>query len=172
MSTAIEQTGYTCQRCGGPRTDDSFGSYCSETCLFRAKGRKVLDQLESDHSECSTCFRHVFHPQPRVQNGRTTSLPPTAVDAIEEVTHEQYPPRTHRYRAGCECGSVNPNHRHRILQNVDDEATRKAFVGALYRLAEKGAINGHPDPEAFKSAYRNGVDSWAELAGRSVYADE
>lgn len=34
----------------------SVGSFCSQECHYRDRGRKVLDELKRDHRFCATCF--------------------------------------------------------------------------------------------------------------------
>lgn len=89
MSVQSAPETYQCTECGGSRTpDESVGSFCSHTCLYRHKGANTLEQIKSDHRFCSTCFRQVksVEKPPEEWVDDATSMIQAAFDAGATVT--------------------------------------------------------------------------------------
>lgn len=164
---------YTCEHCGTCFSDPTYGSYCSQLCDTRAKGRKVLNQIESDRRICNTCYGQVRDTRPPTEStpdcfagfqsptSRTTyGVDDFATDPDKELLGTRW---------SCECGAVDPNATIAELQNVDLSRVIQNCLRAMAFLADEGAIANHPDPDRYLSALQERLRDAEYACGTAVY---
>jgi len=154
-------------------------AFCSEYCRHADKGRRVLNQIQSDHTRCATCFRRIKTVEKPPASASVTVEPPAHEGAVDDVRDVlvgyQYQtehtvwgvddfgtdavPALKRQRWSCECGNVYPRERDDILEGVDLGATIHRCFDALVDCHEEGAIEDAPDVRRYEQALqREGAD--------------
>jgi len=180
---------YTCRQCDGPRTPELSvgGSFCSERCLFRHRGAKVLQQIAADHRWCATCFRQIKHThRPPESELVELNIPKHirdafvgyqyrtdhATDGVDEAERADGSERRIEFtRTSCECGAVDPSDQHEVLRELDPAATIQSLWACLVRLEEHGTIQRRPSKSAYLDALRESDCDWTYAIGRALYED-
>lgn len=104
------QRRYECalEECDNERTRTSSvdGSYCSEKCANRARGRGLLRDIRQDHRFCWSCFRQRKEIE-RPTNEARRGLAPITDAAL--IGYEYLTPAAERGDHGpeCKCGAVD-----------------------------------------------------------------
>lgn len=200
MSVATTAEQLACEWCDSPRErTDHAGPYCSDRCSIRHRGAKILNQIESHHTVCSTCYGLVKTTLPAKpvyvegpdHPGREDKGPkdvsdgfqfPTdrttwGVDTFSNHSGHVLDPSERRYRElegtrwSCVCGAVNPNDTHGIIQAMVYGEAFKNLYRALEDAHRRGAIPNAPTFEPYRKAF---LAPWrgAEYAvGKAVYGD-
>lgn len=183
---------YPCERCGDPIVEANAvkGSFCSGTCWYRHKGRKILDQIESDHRWCATCFRQIKTVlKPPISDsidvegpdhaGRVDTGPKDVLVGwqfatehttwgLDDVADDEY--RTlDRQRWSCECGNVDPSERDDILEDVEIDVVLQNLYYCLQGMAETGALTDAPDWSRMRDAAREHWRDWEYVIGHALY---
>jgi len=175
MSTTQSPKTYTCSYCDGPRSAATSvrGSFCSRQCYLSHKGSKALDQLDSDHRICPSCFalcKTVHRPSDEALED--LGVPETIRDifrgyqyATEDgAFHEDYlireraesevlPPQKAIGRIGCRCGTVDLQERELTLTKAEGAHVILRLVARLRELSEEGALEASVDSTALVEAY-------------------
>jgi len=188
MSTQSQATTDDCKHCGDKIDVFYTPGYCSEDCFYIHKGRKALNQVESDHTICATChtpIKTIEKPPESV----SLNIPPsdhTQSNGLTEnvlIGYQYQTEHTKRYddaqgaganaifytRWSCDCGTVNPNERDDILETVDLNKTVRNLCERLYDLCEKDAIGGSFSHTRFLERFSKQERNFAESVGYGLY---
>jgi hypothetical protein len=166
-----------CEYCGTHTRipEMTRGSFCSPACYYRHRGASILDQIQSDHTICATCYRPVKEVErvPDEINTAATGFQhptPQTTISVDDRDRDGRARGIEYTRWGCECGAVNPQDTLAALQNANLKRRIADLYYCLERLARKGAIAHSPDRDAYFDALREHWHDAAYAAGRAVYA--
>lgn len=140
--TVTRQEEYDCEfdGCTATRTESSSvaGSYCSEECAARARGRKLLNILEHDHRFCWSCWRErkeIERPTAEARRG----LGPVTDDALVGYEHHTEHVELGPYGLECACGAIDHD-----LDGWDQRETAP-YHWYLKHIAETTQAEGQHD---------------------------
>lgn len=180
----------TCDHCGNLRSpkNDTCGK---EACHLRHRGAKALNQIDSDHCICSTCFRvikEVEHPPwgtdlmvegPRGRDDESLKQDclvgyqyqtENTVWGTDDFSNPDDPYRSlDRQRWSCVCGTVDPAERDDILEAVDLQTTIQSLHHTLRDLSNRDVIGGSYSWPRLREAIRDHGRDWELVVGYALY---
>lgn len=191
--TAEQQ--FQCAHCGEPRDPHASvgGSFCTEECRIAHKGRSALNQIESDHRYCASCFRQVkttHRPtdeelremdvrwsireafigyQWRTEHGVPAEVELPDMEPADADIQIENPPV--RGATGCVCGAIDHRDHDADLARIEGLASvGQHLLVCLRELAEREALDADPCPREFLDALEERPGDWEHAAGRALYA--
>lgn len=167
---STEPETYRCAYCDGERDPDASvrGSYCSRDCWLASKGAAVLDQIESDHTRCATCFRarkDVENPPDRWLRDKERLIREAAIGF-------EYPTEHLRDGPGfrfCECGCVEHRAEHEVLQQIEPTEVALNLLDCLLAYYDSEQIDERPSGGTLGRALRETEFDLDVSIGRAVY---
>lgn len=159
-------------------------AYCSRDCYYRDKGRGILDDLEHDHTVCSTCFATLKEIEPPTEETPDAFIglehPTTNATRADGAPHPadtddlgvlRPTPSTHTPLA-CECGAID-NERDEILERIEGASVLLNLWGQLATLYTQGAIDHAPSKKRLFDGLREKNErDWSYAIGYSLYGGE
>lgn len=154
----------TCAFCDGYRNPRKSvrGSYCSDDCYFRHRGRKALKNLEKDHRFCRTCFAQVKEIEDPPERAPSFVVgyqygTDDATSAAREYDREDASRPLVKERLGCRCGATDLWEYDPLLASVDLERTLVNLWSALRTKHREDKVPS-PDHSQLFDAYRETRD--------------
>jgi len=176
-----------------PQSTAIADAYCSRRCYYRDKGQGILDDLEHDHTICSTCFatlKETSHPgDDRLERAGVSPLVREAFVGFEHHTEHarnaaDAPPAAERDALGvlretathaptaCQCGAIERD-RDETVERVEGASVLLNLWGQLARLFSQGAIDTAPSKDRLFDGLREaGERDWAFAIGYSLHGGD
>lgn len=189
-----------CQECNEAfkATDSPREQHCSHECYYLDRGEGALNQLASDHTVCSSCFKYIKSISTPEQSwlddkadwvgtvldhgGEYTDsddeIVLDATDAAEKrftsadsIVGYQFPTEHTDYLEGkwiCECGNGNIHERDEVLAGLELETTITLLLTRLQEFYDKGAIHAPPTERVFFDTFDEDERNWKLAVGKCL----
>jgi len=160
--------GTPCDRCGSDysRAEGFNEEYCSKECKDRAKGERLLRNLQYDHRLCASCFRwlkEVDKARPRDPEC-VIGFQYLTENAEHGVKIDTDIPRVYRSCTMCTCGS---QHQDDYLRDQDLRETLKRLVGVVAETRREGQHEYDIDARVLTETVIE-TEDWELALGRAL----